>query len=816
MNKIILFVSALLALSLVGCIEEDTHQLEQQEQATTVSVSLSSIQSKTYLSNAVFNGERAVYWEEGDAINVNGADSAPLTKEQAGFSSADFTLYHCPVPYRVVYPASIVEGDAGDSAAENVSADNMIINIPAKQKYSTTSFGKDAAILYGYGDKEGKPVELKNLCGAVKVTLKQGTDVLNKVQLVSNLRKYPIAGRYALDTKNGQYSVLKGLYAIDLEIEEVTLENGAQTFYFTIPQGSYPEGLAVKFYNKDGFPMECQWLKMPGATKNGVTIEGGNLYEFNALDFVPGKKEILTGEDWKHIAESINAGGEQLKQVKEIYLDKSNSFRLGADIVLPEGTPSVESFPYILDGRGFSITNVNASSALVMDLPDKPKDSLSRGVIKNLTLAGVYKYQNAKTAQHEASAFVHTLSGGEISNCVNEMQFDVMAKTVIFGAFARTIAAGTIKDCENKAAMNINMDVSNITASAPKSFGAGLVATCFSPTAVATMENCVNSGNITITIKVDDEGAGGVGRAGYAGIMGYVSGATAEKYPKLINCTNRGEVKLLFEGTAKSKAQYSVGGIIGLSAGLTKSGIGAYEYSSLDKAASNCYLYMEKCTNSALIQNNATSSAGSNEYSVKVYTGGIAGTLLGMKNNHAKIIDCKNTGEVKPYTVNASPYFRAAVCGICGGLLGAGGNVDIEGGEVNAKVGSAKTHTFATAGVIGCALSKFSIKGVKVKADIVRIAANDISPNDYALAVTSNTDKYSVDLSGSEISGCSFAGSLSLSSTRTYDTRDNVKDNDPSKVEVTVVNKDNLNNYMIVAKSYTKGGITLDNNVFSE
>ena len=810
MNKKNLFVSALLSLSLISCIEEDAHQLEQQEKVTTLSVSLSSIQSKTYLSNKFFNGERAVYWEEGDAINVNDADSAPLAKEQAGSSSADFTLYNCVAPYRVVYPASVFEGLGDESPTEDVPADNVIINIPAIQKYSPTSFGKGAAILYGYGDKEGKPVELENLCGAVKVTLKQGTDVLNKVQLVSNLRKYPIAGKYALDIKTGKYSVLKGLYAVDLEIEEMTLENGAQAFYFTIPQGTYPDGLTVKFYNKDGFPMECQWLKMPGAASNGIAIEGGKLYEFNAVDFVPGKKEILTGEDWKYLAESINAGGEQLEEAKEIYLDKYNTFRLGADIVLPEGTPRVESFPYILDGRGFCITNANASSSLVKDLP-------SGGVIKNLTLAGGYKYENVETAQVEAYAFVYSLSGGEILNCVNEMQFDVMAQTVIFGAFARTITAGTIKDCENKAAMNINMDVSTRISGAPKSFGAGLVATCFSPTEVATMENCVNSGNITITVKVtEDKGLGGVGRAGYAGIMGYVSGATAEKYPKLINCTNSGQVKLLFEGTAQSKAQYSVGGIVGLSAGLPKSGVGAYDYSSLDKAASNCYLYMEKCTNSALIQNNATSSAASTDYSVKVYTGGIAGTLLGMKDNHAKIIDCKNTGEVMPYTVNASPYYRAAICGVCGGLLGAGGNVDIEGGEVNAKVGSATTHSFAAAGVIGCALSKFSIKGVKVKADIVRIAANDISPDDHALAVTSNTAKCSADLTGSEISGCSFAGSLSLSSTRTYDTRDNVKDNNRSSVEVTVVNKDNLNDDMIVAKSYTKEGITLNNNVFSE
>ena len=118
-----------MSLSLISCIEEDAHQLEQQEKVTTLSVSLSSIQSKTYLNAETINGPHSVYWEEGDAINVNGAASTPLAKEQAGSSSADFTLYNCVAPYRVVYPASVFEGLGDESPTEDVPADNVIINI---------------------------------------------------------------------------------------------------------------------------------------------------------------------------------------------------------------------------------------------------------------------------------------------------------------------------------------------------------------------------------------------------------------------------------------------------------------------------------------------------------------------------------------------------------------------------------------------------------------------------------------------------------------------------------------------------------------
>ena len=78
-----------------------------------VSVNLATVQTKTYLGE-VEDGRRQVYWSTGDAINLNGYESLPLTQEQAGKATADFQLYNGALPYKVIYPASICGEFAAD------------------------------------------------------------------------------------------------------------------------------------------------------------------------------------------------------------------------------------------------------------------------------------------------------------------------------------------------------------------------------------------------------------------------------------------------------------------------------------------------------------------------------------------------------------------------------------------------------------------------------------------------------------------------------------------------------------------------------
>ena len=759
-----------------------------------VSVNLATVQTKTYLGE-VEDGRRQVYWSTGDAINLNGYESLPLTQEQAGKATADFQLYNGALPYKVIYPASI----CGEFAADGT----VIVNVPSMQEYSPSSFGKGSAILYGYSESEDEPVTLNNLCAAVKVSLKSSAGIsISKAAIVSNSSSAPVAGKFTINPMTGEYSVVEGLTSIMLDIEDVSLDGDEQSFYFTLPYGEYPEGFTVKFYDSEKFPMECRWLSNG---ENGVKVEAGKLYEFKPVDFVPGKKEILTGEDWLYIATCINKADNSWKSA---YLDdKTNTIRLGADIVLPEGTPQItKDFVYVLDGQGYTLTNNTATASLIKTLP-------ASGAIRNLTIAGTMR-SSSETANVELAAFVHTVSGGSIEDCTNEMVFEVSAKTVLFGAFARTITAGQIVRCVNNADMTIMMDVTKATTEelkTIKSFGGGLVATCFSPIAFVLVEDCVNNGDVNVTI--DAGTAAGVNRAGFAGILGYVSGSTTENYPRLVNCTNNGNVQLSFveNVSSRAKAQYSVGGIVGLAAGVaaSASGLNTGALSAVD-SGKHCYMYLDSCTNTGRVQNNATSSGDSADPTIKIYTGGIAGTVIGLgEATPTKIINCVNTGEVVPYSVKVNHYQRAAICGVCGGFLGLGAYVDIEDGMMNAKVGTAETHSFATAGVIGLAWSKFSIKSLKVNANISRVQSSDHSADNHALAVANSTTKIKTDLTGSVISDCSFAGSFFIGTTAKYTDKPVV----PTNVEY-VTSDDILSGAKIVSASYTKGGITMENNVY--
>ena len=775
----------------MGCVKEP---VQQENRLINVSVNLATVQTKTYLGE-VEGDRRQVYWSTGDAISLNGYESLPLTQDQAGKPTADFQLYNGTLPYKVIYPASI--------CAEFTADGNVTVNVPSTQEYSPNSFGKGSAILYGYSESEEDPVTLNNLCAAVKVSLKSAEGKsISKAAIISNSASAPIAGKFSINPKTGDYSVVEGGKSIMLDIEEVSLDGDEQSFYFTVPYGEYPEGFTVKFYDSEKFPMECRWLSN---SDNGIKVEAGKLYEFKPVDFVPGKKEILTGDDWLYIATCINKSDNSWKSE---YLDeKTNTIKLGDNITLPEGTPQIiKDFTYVLDGRGYTLTNNFATASLIKTLP-------ATGSIKNLTIAGTMR-SSSETANLELAAFVHTVSGGSIEDCTNEMVFNVKAKTVLFGAFARTISSGHIVRCVNNADMTIMMDVTKATTAelqSIKSFGGGLVATCFNPTAFVLVEHCVNNGDINVTI--DAGTAAGVNRAGFAGVIGYVSGSTAENYPKLVNCTNNGNVLLSFveNVSSRAKVQYSVGGIVGLAAGVASSpsGLNTGALSAVD-SGKHCYMYLDSCTNTGRVQNNTTSSADSADPTIKIYTGGIAGTVVGLgEANPTKIINCTNTGEVVPYSVKVNPYQRAAICGVCGGFLGLGAYVDIEGGMMNASVGTAENHSFAAAGVIGLAWSKFSIKSLKVNANISRVQSTDHTVDNHALAVTNSTSKIKTDLTGSVISDCSFAGSFFIGTTAKYTDKPVV----PTNVEY-VTSDDILSGARIVSASYTKGGITMENNIY--
>lgn len=794
--KKLLFISAALLLAL-GCAKEVEEPHSQD--LFKVGVSLSDVHTRTYLDEAATDGKRQVYWSEGDAVNLNGYASLPLTAEQAGKPVADFQFYNGATPLSIVYPASICEGS---KYAEDGSIE---INIPSVQEYSATSFGINAAILYGYG--ESQPVALNNLCGAVRVTVKGQQTAIKKAVLISNDRAVAIAGKYNLNPQTGEYTVLEGIHSVALDITEFTLDQQGQSFYFTLPYGEYPKGFTVKFYNAEDYPMECLWLKN-SETADGVSIAAGKLYEFKPVEFTPGKKEILTGADWNYIATQINAGNNDWKAT---YLDeKTNTIKLGDDIILDNDAVSIESLEYTIDGNGFSITNHAASKELVTNLPEG-------GKIVDLTLKG------KMVSGTDMGAFVHTIAGGTIENCVNEMAVELNTRDVMFGVFARKFSYGTIKGCVNKADFDIILDHS-ASSKTLKTFCGGLVATIYrtrteSVSGIAIIEDCINEGDINIAMKLP--AIYSYSRAGFGGIVGYINDESGSEDICLIkNCINRGDIRLDIAEKVNAKepvVQTSVGGILGLASALVASvdGSTTQDYCKIDdpkSATKNSYICIEKCSNEGVISNNIFSRSGSGDIFTKVYTGGIAGTVIGRSDKHSVIKDCVSKGAVLPYSVKINPFGRAGLCTVCGGVIGLGGYVDVTGGTVEASVGTPDALTFAVGGVIGTAIAKFSISGMNISPKISHSYSLDHAADNHALAVVNSTAKIgtTTDISGSSVTGCSFGGSFFTASTAKY------TDSAPYPERIVPVSAEDIKTgKYIVSASYTKDEITISDNVFA-
>ena len=347
MNKVTLFISVVTALMTISCAVEPDQPVKAPQ--TKLGVSLEDVQSKTHLAPEGTDQEkvRKVLWSEGDMINVNGSVSQPLTAQQSGGTTAEFSFNCAMSEYNVVYPASVC-------ADREYSADGTItIEIPSIQKYSPTSFGNGAAILYGYAS-EGSSVNLENLCGAVRVTL-TGTATVKSAIMVSADVTEPVAGTFSINPRTGDLSVISGGKSVSLEIEAVDVDQNGQSFYFTLPKGMYPGGLSFQFYATDDSVMECRWVdNTPMTDASEIVIDAGKLYQFDPVTYEAGSKSLMNAEDWEFVAQAINAG---TTDWKALYLDPvTKSIKIGADIVLPESATVINELSYTLDGCDYSIT----------------------------------------------------------------------------------------------------------------------------------------------------------------------------------------------------------------------------------------------------------------------------------------------------------------------------------------------------------------------------------------------------------------------------------------------------------------------------
>ena len=742
----------LMGLLFSACLKEETSGASEGGEKT-LSVGLPSVQTKTWLDYA--NKEAGqpikVYWSDGDKINVNGRTSLPLSvgTDEKVFE-ADFLLSSLEAPYNVIYPSSAVieEGYAADGS--------IAIQIPAVQKYSSSTFANESALMYGYSETEDGVV-LRNLCAVVRVNIKGSEDAIISAKLESMSNDAPLAGEFRLTPSDGTLEAAKGNTAITLELDKVAMNNESGVdFFFAIPSGEYTEGLTF-FFKRESDSQIMQNIWRPTQR-----LEGGKLYSFNNVIYEPTAKEITTVDEWNEFATAYNDDSDLSK-----YMFKDGVVRLGADITA-ENLTSISQFDGILEGNGYTLTRTSAAEPLFSSIT---------GQVRNLTLGGTLTGEVVTEDERPVVAcapLAGSLDGGNISGCVNNMTVVVgtmdepLEAHIYVSGLVSKMTAGTIENSVNNAAVDVSVNVHNTVFEVAV---AGVVAdvNVADPQQTINLTGCSNKGALTLVPHLTFQSAAatrdkGMQVCGFGGVAGWLRNEGAYE---LTDCDNSGEITIdghkIGHKNGNTPFTIAVGGVLGLGAPCSAGFIVLDEYEKYD-------VTLTRCSNTGLVYNCGVNYSSTTESNNKVLTGGLAGAIMGTGGSYAKVVGCESKGPVITYDYTTDLEDEGVIistrpqyCAVTGGLVGLGGYVDIDKSTIICQVGNGKRQLVAWGGVIGFALRPFRFKNSTLDATGYFQRLDAYKGNRAVVAVvpvkysTNKEMKPAPKVEGSIIAGCSLA-----------------------------------------------------------
>ncbi len=255
------------AVALVSCkMEIDLSQ------TTVLEVSLDS-GTKTHMG-ASAEGERPVYWSEGDQLCLNGVVSSALSGVGEAVSSAQFTFPGViNPPFSLLYPASFYK-------------DADTVTFPDSQTWVSGSFATNTMPMCGYSASPGSGVSLQHLGAVVhlKVRKDSGVDA-------SRLSSVTFSGR-AGEQVSGDFTInyetasLTGAAAseegrtVTLTLSESLSESSDLDLFLVVPAGTYDSGFQVVLTDEYNRTM----TKFRGTS---ITLNPGKLVKMPQFNFVP-------------------------------------------------------------------------------------------------------------------------------------------------------------------------------------------------------------------------------------------------------------------------------------------------------------------------------------------------------------------------------------------------------------------------------------------------------------------------------------------------------------------------------------------------
>lgn len=668
------------------------------------------VKTTIWYENGLDEGKFTTYFMNGDHVMVNGVESGELTKtdENENGSTFKYEVAGVESPYYAVSAKHVAEKTEGEgeevvtTPLYDAATHTYDINYSSSQKYrlaksnTMTSYYSDADIFAAYSLEEN--ICFKHLSTFLAITINKdnSTEQANiKNVYIRQGDGSNIAGRWYVkfDTDNMPYvepGKLSNYITYGCVVSSISPDGVPQgkPMIIGVPSYNYQNGLLVTIEDMNG---KFASFKI-SAEETQFALKGGVIIPFNPAFKPESRRTIKTADDWNEFAAHINA-------------TKGNAYQwVGGGVVVLENNIEAESltqitadFKYVFDGNGKTITQTKATSSLFSNLT---------GEIRNLTLNGELNLSNAEDAP-----FVKNIhAGAKMTGCTNNMNvnFNIKTHCYVTGIAAVAVRCDTegmesleISDCTNNGSITGTVDVSSANYNVAV---AGIIGDVRAGTGNVLydvlLKNCTNNGEIKVSPKSGDDSTKGMSLCGVGGIVGYLRNS---KSVTLDNCDNTKPITLSAENisseTGLKAGATAVGGIIG---------IGTNAASGLSLTGQKITLV--NCDNSATIYNCAVNASAGTTSNNKVYTGGLAGALIGLEDSYAAITSCTNTGDVFTYDVcGANAATTSATSAVAGGFIGFGGYLNMTGCTVECQLGNGYRQSVAWGGVLGFAMRPFDL-----------------------------------------------------------------------------------------------------------
>ena len=558
--------------------------------------------------------EQGMTWLEGDAIVCNNSLSTnTVAADAAGTQTAQFSFDAVAYPYSVFYPAEYYTTSGS-------------LRFYDEQPLIKDGYDRKNMVMVGYSNTN--EVTLNNLCGVVTIPITnkyEGENVIIDKIEVATSEGDPIAGKYHINYRTGDLTVVSGKSSIVLEPEvedSFTIAPEATVnVSFVVPRGSIRNGLKLNIYSSVGL------LENHKIFPTGVTVRGGEVATADAYVYKEVKIDaIRTAAELVDFAKCVNMG-----RYKK-YVNEEGKVVLGGDIdmstisaenwpmikgVEVEGVPT--GFDGIFDGCGFALKNWTATMPL----------------------------------------FHSVAATGKVCNIVIDSSCDLVvpAEPAYPGlsgsnAFAFIVAhlAGEIENITN------NADARYVTSNHPATI---LCLISGNPAAGANVRNCVNNGNFTLEIGNHKNGTGYIGT-----VCGRMDEDADHPTCGIFNCKNYGNLTITIVD-ANTGANCYIGGVTGSSNSYTVTE-GCENYGNISfttEQSNNAVLLAGVTSYSAGPVRNCINEGNVSFYSKGSYKSSIISGIASYVNG--PISDCVNKGDI---TLKAEKNFagRNSIGGIDG------------------------------------------------------------------------------------------------------------------------------------------------------